>query len=339
MTEPTKTDQLILNELFDHSVFTATKTSEMRRNQVDAINAYQRPIVQQRVNRYLQDLLGAVPVNFQDNLFLPLGADALKPAELHVLLATLKAIINTPELQNAISDRVIAVQPIVNSVYSVVPELPESKILPLINRLFVDQLRLLTVDRLEDDTPSDAAREVAEFWDVSPDFIAIAQNIVVYLQSQQERPVLSGRQQVNQYLLTHRYLDAAAEPALWTLLQDNLAEIAGQWRPLARFYLEVGDDYALLLDATRQMTKARAYFVAVAVAKSMGGGLPDADLAARINQLARQLYPHVTVASAQVRAELTTSALAVLRADFWQATPLAGRVAIELEEGQGFNHD
>jgi hypothetical protein len=142
---------------------------------------------------------------------------------------------------------------------------------------------------------------------------------------------VSAQQRVNAYLLTHRFMDATAGE-LWGSLQQQKVAIAAAWQPLQRFYLEVGDDYALLLDANRRQLSSRQYFLALKVAQSLGVGLPQDQLGRRIKLLARQLYPQAAINQTQVKEALVDNGLARLENGSWLATPVAKRFAITLEE-------
>ncbi|MFT8397357.1 MAG: hypothetical protein ABF676_03080 [Schleiferilactobacillus harbinensis] len=65
MAELQSSERLIINQLFDHSVFTSTVTPDMTHATVDAINALKRPAVQKKITSYLNDLVGMGPDNYQ----------------------------------------------------------------------------------------------------------------------------------------------------------------------------------------------------------------------------------------------------------------------------------
>ncbi|NLR10311.1 MULTISPECIES: hypothetical protein [Lactobacillaceae] len=321
------TEQLILNELFDHSIFTSTITSKTTQARAEAINALKRPATQQRLNAFFRDLVGVIPSNFQENLvFLP-GEKWLSPEAVHILLATLKAVINLPELQNTQLDRVVDVRTIVRQVHSEVVELDEKEIRRQIIALFVQRLGLFAADEPEAGPDGDdQAQEVEEYWDVSPDFNFIAQCLVNQLQETQQLPALTAVQRVNRALLNQRYL--AASSRLWPDLVAHKAAIAEQWRQTNRFVLECGDDYALLLDERRTPSTAKPFVIAVGVARSLGVGIPADRLTARIHQIAEQVLPGYAINVSLVKEALHDNALARFQDGYIMATPLVHRFAM-----------
>ncbi|WP_164509862.1 hypothetical protein [Lacticaseibacillus porcinae] len=327
-----KTDRLIINRLFDQEMFTTTASAKQAQQ---AILAYQRPDTQRRVNRYLTTLIGQVPMNFQDNLLLLSGPGRISTIDLQILLATIKAVINSPEQSLADNEGLLACQPIVTSVRSRVSQLEERDIRKIIDAIFVDRFKLFKVRR-PDIYDDEHDQEIEEYWDISPDFLAEAQNIIMYLQSQTQSKPLTPVQQVNVYLLQHRAIDASKHAQLWATLQANKVEIAMQWAQLERFYLECSDHYAMLLDAQRQPLKSRAFFVAVKVSQHLGDGVEDQQLNTLIQSTAAKLYPQVQVTNSDVRELLLDLALAKkTKADYWRSRPMITRFEIVEENTDG----
>lgn len=263
-----QTEQLIINQLLDRNVFTSRPSRKASQAQQKAVQALKQTVTQQHINYYLNDLLGSRPENFQENLVLLLGAQRESATAVHVLLATLKAIINLPELQGDRTDRVVLAQSVIQQVHSEVVELDEGTIHREITRLFVDRFKLLTPDAPAY-LPSEADQEITEYWDVDPNFNLVAQAMVNRLRHRQETPPLTMRQRINRALLTHHYLTPQTAPQLWPELLANRAALAQQWAELDRFDLECGDGYALLLDKTRQPSQAKPTVVAIAVARAI----------------------------------------------------------------------
>lgn len=333
MAKLTKAERTVIEQLLTHGVFTGTKTDDMKAGALAARDAYQRPEGQRRINGWFNQIFGRTPFSFQDNWVWLMGPHQLSSDEITVLLATLKAVINTPAAQGVESDRVIEARPVIASVQTVAPNLSDKEVGKLIDELFVQRFQLLTPDNPVDVENTASSQFVNEYWDVSVDFVAIAQLLVQAMQDSLDAPTdtASAQQQVNTYLLKHRYMDKSAGN-LWTTLLQQKAQISAAWQPLERFYLEVGDDYAVLLDGDRRQLSSRQYFIALAVARSLTSGLPDDLLGTRIKQLARQLYPKANVNQTQVKDELRLNSLAKIEHGSWVATPLAQRFAITLED-------
>ncbi|WP_179394503.1 hypothetical protein [Lacticaseibacillus absianus] len=333
MAKLTRAERAVIEQLLAHGVFTGTKTEEMKAGAIAARDAYQRPEGQRRINGWFKQVFGRTPLSFQDNWVWLMGSDQLSSTEITVLLATLKAVINTPAAQGVEADRVIEARPVIASVQTAAPGLSDKQVGKLIDELFVQRFQLLTPDNPVDAEPTAASQVVDEYWDVSVDFVAVAQLLVQAMKASLQAPpaTVTAQQQVNAYLLKHRVMDSSAGP-LWTTLQQLKSQISAAWQPLQRFYLEVGDDYAALLDADRRELTSRQYFVALPVARSLASGLPDAALGTRIRQLARQLYPQANVNQSLVKDELRLNGLATLEHGSWVATPLAKRFAITLED-------
>lgn len=334
MVELEKAHRLAINQLLDHAVFTGTIDQGMRQGEKKAREVYQSPSGRQRIQGWFTRLFGEAPTGFRDNWLWLMGPGKLPATHVTVLLATLKAVINTPAAQGIEADRVIEARPVIAAVHSAVPELGERKIRKIIDGLFVERFKLLTPDNPE--VAEEKNSTVQEYWDVAEDFVSAAQLLVSALKAQlKPSPVsVTPVQQVNQFLLKYPYLDQTS-PQLWATLKENKVVIAEMWAPLQRFYLEVGDDYALLLDGARRQLQSRQYFVALAVARSLGGGLPEADLGQRIKSLARQLYPEAVVNQTQVKEEIENNGLAQEKNGFWTPTPVAKRFAITLGDNDG----
>lgn len=329
MPELHHNERLVINELIDKGVFTSTPLPAMTKTTVEAILAVRKPRVQRRITAYLKDLVGVGPQNYQENLVFTLGAPQLDAETVHVLLATLKAVINLPESQSS-EELVVPTQTIVRQVRSEVVALDEKEIYRRITALFVDRFGLFTPDAPINQN-SDLPQEVTEFWDINPDFNYVAQCLVDDLQNQIDRPPLTAVQRVNRALLTKQFIrNKSGEPnapdnQLWETLQEHKAEIAAQWAQLQRFNLECGETYALLLDTQRQPVTARAFVVAIAVAKKLGVGVP----VAKLNDAIRQVIPSIlgknSVTPTEVKRTLLTNSLIIERNGFYTPTALVTR--------------
>ncbi|MFD1392052.1 hypothetical protein ACFQ3L_00415 [Lacticaseibacillus jixianensis] len=334
MAELEKAHRLAINQLLDHAIFTGSIDQGMRQSERKSREVYQSPSGRQRIQGWFSRLFGEAPTGFRDNWLWLMGPEKLPATHVTVLLATLKAVINTPAAQGIEADRVIEARPVIAAVHSAVPELGERKIRKIIDSLFVERFKLLTPDNPE--VAEEKNSTVQEYWDVAEDFVSAAQLLVSALKTGLKPNLESATplQQVNRYLLKHRYLDQT-QPQLWATLKANKVAVADMWAPLQRFYLEVGDDYALLLDGARRQLQSRQYFVALAVARSLGAGVPDADLGQRIKMLSRQLYSEAVVNQTQVKEEIENNSLAQEKNGFWIATPVAKRFAITLGDSDG----
>lgn len=331
MTELEKSHLLVINQLLDHALFTHSLNPDMRQLEKHAHEVYQTPLGRKRINSWFNRVFGIVPTEFHGNWLWQIGPNRLPVQEVTVLLAAMKAIINSPATKGLEADSVIEARPIIESVRSVNDEVSEKEIAKIIHELLVDRYQLLKPDNLE--VESEHSTTVDEYWDVAPDFVPVAQLLVQSMKkslSATENNIPTATQRVNQYLLKFRYM--SNKSPLWSKLTENKMEIAEMWRPLRRFYLEVGDDYALLLDGNRRQQRSRAYFVALGVSHSLGAGMPDVDLGAQIRLMARQLYPDATVNQSFVKDALTDSALARCINGFWVATPIAQRFNYTLED-------
>lgn len=332
MSELHGPERLIINQLFDHGVFTRTITPAMPQSNIDAIQALQRPNVQKKINTFMHDLLGIGPENYQENLLFLFGLNQLNEDEVHVLLATLKAVINLPELQGR--DRVVSVSTLIRLVHSEVIDLDEQIIYKLINEIFVERFALLVRDAPEYPV-SEQVQEVEEYWDISPDFVYVAQCIVLHLQTSVSRLHLTELQRVNRVLLAHRFISSKTTPHLWSYLQANKNTIAQQWSQLQRFDLECGDDYALLLDRQRQPSTSKPFVIAVKIARSLGAGVPVEQLNRLIQRMIRQMFPDHSISISLVKQALFDYSLAVKQDGFITPTAIAQRFAVHIDEEDG----
>lgn len=331
MANMTNLDRLIINELLDHGVFTTTPLAAATQQSRAAIAELKKPSVQQRIGNYFKNLLGLAPDNFQENLLLLAGTAKLNSAQVHVLLATEKTVINEPELQGKDEDRAVATQKIVRQVHSEVTELDEREILRLIDSLFVKRFGLFTPDRLEEDQENTPA-EIDDYWEVSPDFNEFAQNLVNHLGQSAPANDLNELQQVNRVLLAEQFMSPKTNPQTWPLLVAHKEEIADQWRQGGRFILEVGDHYALLLDNQRQPSVAKPYLVALTVAHELGAGVQADELTPTIKAATEALFPGFTIQPSQVKAALIENDLMSDQDDYWVPTPIVARFLVETDE-------
>lgn len=323
-------DRLVINELLDTGIFAshAQRPSADRQRAVDELKL---PSTKRRLNSYLKGLIGTAPRNYQQNLLLMLGSQRMDTFSVHVLVATMKAVINEPSLQNGGDDRVIEVSRIVRQVASVVREADEREIVREINTLFVDRLGLFVPDAAPGNSQTEGF--INDFWDVNPSFTQVARCLVDEIKTQNNAPDgLELLQQVNRALLTHAYLSPESTPHTWELLQAYREEIAAQWDELGRYRLECGQEYALLLDTRRHPSESRPYIVAMAVAHSLGVGIPEKDLTARIRQLTRQLFGDNPVQPSTVKDALFESHLAQRKDDYVIPTPIVRRYKVTVED-------
>lgn len=178
--------------------------------------------------------------------------------------------------------------------------------------------------------------EVAEYWDVSPDFNYVAQCLVDQLMPQLSDDYTTSQltqiQQINRQLLVHRYVSRDQMPELWDTLKNNVEEIAARWAPLDRFYLEVGDHYALLVDQTRKPSGAQPFIVAIAVAKLLGAGVYENELNELIKKTVSQMSATANITTTQVKQALEDYDLAEYTGDLIIATPLIERFAVTDEK-------
>jgi len=318
-------ERLIINQLIDTGLFMSSPVKSTR-EMTDAVMALKKTVVQNRVNSYLKDLIGINPENIQENLLLMLGSENESAETVHVLLATLKAVINLPELQNGSSDRAVLTQTIVRQVQSEVVDLDEKETQRQISRLFVERFKLFTDDR-SDTVQSEQTQEVTEYWDISPDFNLVAQAIVNQL-TQKRTTDLNDVQRVNRALLINHYISPKMSPHLWEVLVDKKDKIAEQWENLDRFDLECGDDYALLLDKKRQQVKSKPAVVAIAVSHSIHAGISEAELDQQIKDNIRKLFPTNNIAVSNVRDSLSEFDLIKIKNNFVYPAPIVKRFAI-----------
>lgn len=322
------TERLIINQLFDHGVFTSSITAELTNTTTRAVQALKKPITQQRINKYLKDLIGIIPKNYQENLLLLISDDVLPAQTVHVLLATLKTIINLPELQGKESNHVVSTELVIKQVHSEVIELDEHEILKEITDLFVNRFALFTVDVPESNSTEDSDK-INEYWDISPDFNFFAECIVDYLLSREKNPILNDIQRVNQALLTDNYIGAKQSPELWATLVSNKDYISHQWSQLKRFYLECGDDYALLLDQSRRTISSKSFIAALLVAKSLINGLPEDQLKYRINEITKNNFPDVRISNVKIQKLLFEEKLIIKKNGFLIASPIIDRFQVK----------
>lgn len=324
-------ERYIVNTLIDQGFFNGSITADTKRSQEEAISALQRPVTQRHINQFMQNMFAIKPQNFRGNLLFLLGEQQLPPEKVHILLATCKAVINAPEMQGVTSDRVIACSALVRLVNSEVTETDDKTIRKIINQIFVDRFQLFSIDRpLE--SQSDENVEIEEYWDVSPEFTSFVKCLVADLNADHSTEKLSDIQRINRYLLQHKYLSAKRFPYLWQILQQNKATIESDWHVLQRYYLECGNDYALLLDDYRKPSESRQFYTAIKVAQSLGAGLSQTEYHQRIKQIWHQLYPNVTCNLSLVKNMLNTSGLVREVSGLVMATPLAKRYVIQLIE-------
>ncbi|BDR56683.1 hypothetical protein [Xylocopilactobacillus apis] len=329
MTELNSSERLIINQLLNHGVFTSSITPQSTQNNIRAISALKRPLVQQRINRYLKELIGVVPENYQENLLLLVGGEVLPSETVHVLLATLKTVINLPELKDIDHDRVVSCQTIIRQVHSEVTELSEPEISRQITEIFVNRFELFKPDFPESNS-EDAVEELDEYWDVSPDFNYITECLVDYLLRPNEELNLNDIQRVNRELLTNQYLDAKRSPELWQILISNKVLISNQWSKLNRFDLECGEDYALLLDRERRTSSSKPFITAILVAQSLTGGIPANELSSQINKIAKKNFPHHKISNSEVKHLLFDKSLVIQKNNFITSSPLIDRFKVQV---------
>lgn len=335
MIELHANERFIIERLLERGVFTSTVTSDMLKNEAEAIQTFKRPQTKKRITEYLYEVFGLVPNFYQDNLvFLP-GFQYMGPDEVHVFLATLKTVINEPSLQFGDDARVVATQTVIRQVRSEVVDLSETMIFRLIRKLFVDRFKLFTPERLEGST-TDQDVVIEEYWSVNPDFTSFSQCVVDSLQTQQSAE-LNGRQQVIQALMERPFLSPKATPKEWSLLMRYKKEVAESLQPLLRFELEVGAEYALLLDRKRQRINSKPYTVALAVARSLEIGIPEEQLNHRIHEVNQRLFNNSNeVAIGLVREALFDNGLAIIMGHNVVPTAIADRFAVQIREDEEF---
>lgn len=137
VTKLTNSEHMIVNQLLDNGLFTSHPYKPSK-DMLNAVNVLRQTRNQQRINIYLRDLIGIQPENIQENLLLMFGEEYEDSETVHVLLATLKTIINLPELQTNQSDRTVLTQMVIRQVNSEVVELDEKSIRQIVTEIFVD---------------------------------------------------------------------------------------------------------------------------------------------------------------------------------------------------------
>ena len=325
-TKLSNSERFIINQLIDNGVFTSSVTKQTPATKKEIINALKKSSVQQRINKYFDDLLGIKPENFQENLLLLLSSSSEDPETIHVILATLKTIINLPELQTDQDDRVVEASAVVRQVHSEVVDLDEKEIYWMIVKIFVDRFKLFIPDVPEYEE-AEHDQEITEFWDVDANFNLFAQGMVNYLKNSVKTKKLTIIQQVNRALLIHRYLSPNNSPRLWMELLKNKEQIASQWSELGRFDLECGNNYALLLDKNRQPSKSKQAAVAIAVAQDIHEGIPEAELMPRIKQVTKKVLTKSTVSASLIKQALIEFDLVVIENEFVSPTAIVKRFA------------
>lgn len=159
-----------------------------------------------------------------------------------------------------------------------------------------------------------------------------------YLTQQRPIPDLTPVQMVNRALLIQQYVSRTRQPNLFQTLVDHRDAIAAQWRQLQRFDLEVGENYALLLDTMRQPVTARAFVVGIAVAQQLGIGLPDNEL----NQLIRAITPTIigknSVNPTEVKKALLANSLVEEKDGFYHPTALIKRFDVATKDEEDAVH-
>lgn len=325
VTKLSNPERLIINQLIDNGLFISNPnhpTQEM----VNAINVLKRPRGQQRINSYINNLIGVYPENVQENLLLMIGSDYESSETVHVLLATLKAVINLPELQASQTDRSVLAQTIIRQVHSEVVDLDEKEIRRIITELFVDRFKLFKLDYPEL-IQSEQNQEVTEYWNISPDFNLVAQAMVNQMTSL-NAVILNDEQRVNRALLLQRFISSKKSPQLWKSLLDKKEKIAEQWANLDRFDIEIGDNYALLLDKKRQQAKSKPAVVAIAVARAIHTGISEVDLNVVIKEKIAEIFPNNNIGLSLVKESLIDFGLINIHDDFIFPTPIIQRFAV-----------
>lgn len=318
-------ERLIINQLIDTGLFINAPLKSTKELTSAAVSL-KRTAVQNRINNYLQDLIGEAPENIQENLLLVLGTDYESETTVHVLLATLKAVINLPELQGVREDRAVLTNTIIRQVHSEVVDLGEKEIYQLIKKLFVDRFKLFLADCPET-ASSEQTQEIAEYWIVSSSFALVAQAIVDKLISQNEVS-LTDIQRINRALLINRYISPRQSPRLWEALLDNKVQIAEQWANLDRFDLECGDDYALLLDKKRIPIKSRPGVIAIDVSHKIHAGISEVQLNQVIKYSTERLFPQKDISPSIVKNSLADLGIVRINNQFVYPTPLVKRFAV-----------
>lgn len=321
-------ERLIINKLIDTGMFTSNPIKPTN-DMTEAVMSLKKTNVQSKIGTYLRNLIGVTPENIQENLLLVLSSEYEAPETVHVLLATLKAVINLPEMQGVREDRAVLISTIIRQVHSEVVDLDEKGIQRLITLLFVDRFKLFTLDYPEL-TQSEQNQEIDEYWNISPSFTLVAQAIVDQLKKQSE-DTLNDIQRVNRSLLVNLYISPKQSPYLWQVLINNKNKIAEQWANLDRFDLECGDDYALLLDKKRNQVQSKPSVVAIDVAHNIHSGISESQLNQAIKDSIKKIFPNNTISLSSVKDSLKEFGIIRIRNEFIFPTPLVKRFSIKEE--------
>lgn len=319
-------ERIIINQLLDRGVFLSSINKQTPKSKIDVINSLKQNTVQQRINRYFEDLLGLQPESYQENLLFLLSSSSESPEIVHVILATLKTIINLPELKSDRDDQVVETSAIVRQVHSEVTELDEKEIRRIIVKIFVDRFQLFTPDYPEFEE-KETDQEIVDYWDVDSNFNLFAQAMVNYLRKQGNGKELTVIQRINSALLIHRYLSPSNSHGLWLELLKNKELIADQWAQLDRFDLEIGNNYALLLDRNRQTSRSKQSAVAIAVAKDIHEGIPEIELMDKIKETTKKVLLKSTVSPSLVKQALIDFDLVKIENNLVMPTPIVKRFA------------
>lgn len=337
LIELDNTDQLIINQLIDQELFTAIPDHKTTKIQRRAVHAFQNGYKQRRVANFFQTLIGTTPLNFGNNLVLMIGSGDLSDKEKHVLVATLKVIISSPQIDGLESDMVIDSPTVIHQVQSEVTELDEAAIYEIIDRLFVKRFGLLTPDYPEGTTVTQT--EIMDpFWDIDPNFVSITYEFIQYLTQHSEPAPLTVTQRLNRLLLQQRCITAKQSAKQWHQLIENKDELSKAWQPLARFRLEIGDDYAVLLDGHQQKRSTRPLMIALTLVNKMGPVLEKASFTKTVRQITKTVSTDWSVNASDVRRSLIENALVVDKGDYFERTAVVNRFAIgEPEQDDQFD--
>lgn len=327
------TEKMIINRLLDQELFTSTPEPTTTKATINAIRAFKQGYKQRRVYHFFNHLIGTQPLNYGNNLVLLIGPGELNDAEKHVLLATLKAVISSPEMDGLASDMVIDSQSIIQQVHSEVVELDEPTIYGIIDDIFVKRFGLFTPDYPEGDEAS-RSEIMDPFWDINPDFISITHEMIEYMSHPQDTGNLTERQRVNRVLLRFRYLSPHRFPELWPQLVANKEQLMADWAPLERFRLECGEDYAILLDNQQKKSEAKPLIVAIALANRLHDPIKKTKLTPKIREVTKELFPGRTVNPSDVKRGLLENALVSENGNYYQPTPVAKRFNVTADVEQ-----
>lgn len=318
------TEKLIINQLIDHEVFTSTPEPQTTNKKRQAIEAFKQAYKQRRVHDFFEELIGEQPFNYGNNLLLLMGSGNLTSAQKHVFLATLRAVISSPQMDGLDSDMVIDSQSIIQQVHSEVFELNETEIYAIINDLFVERFGLFTPDYPEGNEQSQS--EIMDpFWDINPDFISITHEFIAYISHSSDEQQVSIRHEINRELLNRRFISPQTSGRLWRGVQENKEQLMSDWKPLERFRLECGDDYAILLDGQQKKSEAKPLIVAIAYANLLHNRILKTDLSAETRKVAKEIFPGRTINPSDVKKCLIDNALVLDKGDYYQRTPVASR--------------